>query len=732
MTVGAMSEMFPIDWRKKRIARYDQVLTVANLPDQLAHKGLVVFHEQDLQELGASPGDEILLKGGRKTTGIARISPSANQGIIYLDATTRLNASSRTGDSLEAELIEKPRTLDSVFFAPVCEEVGGDMQDLIGPNLLGRTLCRGDHITFPSPSGGILELQAEKVRPIMLSNGGVIGPGTQIELLGRRARRPLLETGDVSFADIGGLDEVIKQIQEVAVVPLLHPEIFLRGGKPPIRGVLLHGEPGTGKSLLARALARETQATFHSISAPEIFGSCVGASERVLRDLFDEAKQDAPSVIFIDEIDAIAPDRQTGTEMSRRLVSQLLTLLDGMDERGQVVVIGATNRLGDIDPAVNRSGRFERVIECPVPDSDGRLEILEIHTRGMPLHRSVDLDELADLSVGFVGADIDHLCREGVYRAANRTFGFDRLLDVDEIDATELEILKDDLIEAVGRINPSLKRRHQVEVEEVGFESIIGQEEVKTVLKEKLLLPLQFPEIHAAADLRIGSGVLLYGPPGTGKTALARAAANVSGAQFLSVKGPELMSMWVGESERAVRTIMDKARKMAPCVLFFDEFDSLGSSRNGVGSGYATKRDVVNQLLAEFDGIDSRDGVLIIAATNQKDLIDPAFLRHGRLGSHIEVSLPKREEYEAILDLHLGEVAQSEDIDLSSSIAKVPDGISGADIAGVAIRVKENAVKRHLKSDPRGGTDDFMIEQSDIDSACEEIGGSSDLTAGLN
>jgi len=563
------------------IARYDQVLTVANLPDQLAHKGLVVFHEQDLRELGASPGDEILLKGGRKTTGVARISPSANPGIIYLDATTRLNASSRTGDSLEAELIEKPRTLDRVFFAPVGEELEGDMQDLIGPNLLGRTLCRGDHITFPSPSGGILELQAEKVRPIMLRNGGVIGPGTQIELLGRRARRPLLETGDVSFADIGGLDEVIEQIQEVAVVPLLHPEIFLRGGKPPIRGVLLHGEPGTGKSLLARALARETQATFHSISAPEIIGGSVGASEAALRELFSEARQDAPSVVFIDEIDAIAPDRQMATEMSRRLVSQLLTLLDGMEERGQVVVIGATNRLSDIDPAVNRSGRFERVIECPVPDSDGRLEILEIHTRGMPLHQDVDLDELAELSVGFVGADIDHLCREGVYRAANRTFGFDRLLDVDEIDATELEILRDDLVEAVGRIRPSLKRRHEVEVENVGFESIIGQEKAKTVLQEKLLLPLQFPEIHAAAGLSIGSGVLLYGPPGTGKTALARAAANVSGAQFLSVKGPELMSMWVGESERAVRTIMDKARKMAPCVLFFDEFDSLGSDRNG-------------------------------------------------------------------------------------------------------------------------------------------------------
>lgn len=707
----------------RAIAIFDQVLTVANLPDQLAHKGLVVFHEQDLEELGASPGDEILLKGGRKTTGVARISPSANPGFIYLDATTRLNASSRTGDSLEVEVIDKPKTLDKVFFAPVGEEIEDDMQDLIGPNLLGRALCRGDHITFPSPNGGVLELQAEKIRPLMLRNGGVIGPSTQIELLSRRARRPLLETGDVSFADIGGLDEVIEQIQEVAVVPLLHPEIFLRGGKPPIRGVLLHGEPGTGKSLLARALARETQATFHSISAPEIIGGCVGSAEATLRELFSEAKQDSPSVIFIDEIDTIAPDRQTATEMSRRLVSQLLTLLDGMEDRGQVVVIGATNRLDDIDPAVNRSGRFERVIECPVPDSDGRLEILQIHTRGMPLGQDIDLNELAEISVGFVGADIDHMCREGVYRAANRTFGFERLLDFDEVDATELNVIREDMVEAVDRIRPSLKRRHHVEVEKVGFESIIGQEDAKTVLKEKLLLPLQFPEIHKAAGLSIGSGVLLYGPPGTGKTALARAAANVAGAQFLSVKGPELMSMWVGESERAVRNIMDKARKMSPCVLFFDEFDSLGSSRSNIGAGHSAKRDVVNQLLSEIDGIDSRDGVLIVAATNQKELIDSAFLRQGRLGSHIEVSLPKRDEYEAILDLHLGDVSRCDSMDLSAGSALLPDGMSGADIAGVATRIKENAVMRHLEFNPEGSADGFNIVQDDLNLACEELGG---------
>ncbi len=697
-------------------------MEVSPLPDELTHQGIAVFNQDDLSELTISSGSPISIRGGRLGRALVRTSPEAAPGSVYLDATSRLNCSCRVGDNVEIEIIEKPRELKSILLAPIGEEIDDDMEDFIGRNLSGRILGRGDHITFPSPGGGVLEIQVEKLSPFGARiSGGLVGPGTDLTIVQRPARKPLLETGDVSFADIGGLDSIIEKLQEVAVVPLLHPEIFIRGGKPPIRGVLLNGEPGTGKSLLARALARETRATFHSVSAPEVLGGVAGSPGETLRQLFLEAKKDQPSVVFIDEIDAIAPDRHMSSECARRLVAQLLVLLDGINDRGQVVVIGATNRLDSIDPAVIRAGRFERLIECPVPDREGRLEILKIHTRAMPLSNDTDLEELADLTVGFVGADIDHLCREGVYRAANRAFGFDRLLDTEELEANEMEITYEDMNEAFARVRPSIKRKMEREVEKTGFESIVGQEEAKRALTEKMLRPLEFPELHEAAGLKIGSGILLHGPPGTGKTQLARACASIAGAQFLSVKGPELLSVWQGESERAARNLFDKARKMTPCILFFDEFDSLGADRGRIGAGFSGLSSVVNQILTEMDGIDSRDGVLVIAATNRKDLIDPAFLREGRLGTHVEVSLPAKEEYSDILRVHLGGVPLSDEIDLEELSTPLPLGLSGADISGIAVRIRERSVRRHLEQDPEGKTEGFRVEEGDVISAIEEI-----------
>jgi transitional endoplasmic reticulum ATPase len=685
------------------------------MPDEIAHQGIAVLNLEDLSDLNIQTGSAASVRGGRLGRTIIRTSPEASRGSIYLDATTRLNCSCRVGDSIEITPLEQPRSLKTVLLAPVGEEMDDDLEDFVGRNLYGRILGKGDHITFPSPGGGILELQIEKLRPFGARiHGGVVDAETEVRIAQRPARKPLLETGDVSFADIGGMDSIIEKIQEVAVVPLLHPEIFIRGGKPPIRGILLHGEPGTGKSLLARALARETRATFHSVSAHEVLGGVGGTPGEALHQLFIQAKNDEPAVVFIDEIDVIAPDRHMSSECARKLVAQLLVLMDGMNDRGQVVVIGATNRLEALDPAVIRSGRFERVIECEVPDRDGRLEILEVHTRAMPLSEDVDIEELADLTVGFVGADIDHMCREGVYRAANRAFGFDRLLDMQELEASEMEITSHDMSDAFDLVRPSIKRKMEREVEKTSFESIIGQEEAKNALTEKMLRPLEFPELHEAAELKIGSGILLHGPPGTGKTQLARACASIAGAQFLSVKGPELLSMWQGESERAARNLFDKARKMSPCILFFDEFDSLGVDRGKIGAGFSGLSSIVNQILTEMDGIDSRDGILTIAATNRKDLIDPAFLREGRLGTHVEVSLPTKEQYPEIMGVHLGGVKRSEEIDIGEMCSTLPLGLSGADISGIAVRVRERAVKRHIQENPEGGVDGFQIEESDV------------------
>jgi transitional endoplasmic reticulum ATPase len=687
-------------------------LRVQDLPAEFAHQGIIAVSDELLAVLNARPGEVASIHGGRETWGRLVVNEEIEEGHVHVDATTRLNAGVPEGGQIQLE-VEEATPLSSIVLARVGRPPEEDIEQLIRGRLRDRILCQGDHITLPAP-GGVLELQVVRCRP----KKGILNENTKANIHRKAAKRPLVSTSDVSFADIGGLAEQIERLQECAIVPLLHPELFIHSGKEPIRGVLLHGEPGTGKGMLAKALARECHCTFIAVSAPELIQGVYGESEKGLRNIFERAKKEAPAVIFIDEVDAIGGCREESRGgMGQSLVTQLLVLMDGMQNRGQVMVIGATNRIDSLDGALRRAGRFEREIECPVPNEEARREILGIHTRHMPLNQDVELDELARLSVGFVGADLDQLCRESVYVGGRRQFGFDGLMEDTELDPerlSELTYNMEDFENALGQVRPSIKRRMEIEIPKITFEHVIGQLEAKNALHSKVVNPLKHPELHQRAGLVMGCGILMHGPPGNGKTMLAKAVANLAGAQFLQVKGPELLSKWVGESERGVRTLFAKARKMSPCIIFFDEFDSLGADRSSLGDGGSRAHaNVVNQLLTELDGMESRDGIVVLAATNRPNLIDPAFLRPGRLGVHVVVGAPQRADYPDLIGVHLRDTTLADEIDLSIIAASLPDKLSGADVAGFVTEVKQQAVQRNLKSEDYD-IEDFKIVEADF------------------
>jgi transitional endoplasmic reticulum ATPase len=498
--------------------------------------------------------------------------------------------------------------------------------------------------------------------------------------------KPAPAVPPVSYAHIGGLDREIQRIREIVELPLRSPQVFERLGIAPPKGVLLYGAPGSGKTLIARALAQETGAHFIVVNGPEIIDKLYGQSESALRRVFEEAGSHAPSIVFIDEIDAVAPRRsQVQGEVEKRIVAQLLTLLDGLADRGEVVVIGATNLPDHIDPALRRPGRFDREIVLPTPDRQGREAILRVHTRAMPLSSEVDLAHLASVTHGFVGADLAALCREAAMIALRR-FAPDALDHV-IVTAADFEA-------ALAGLHPSATRDVYVETPDIGWDDIGGLEGAKTALRQAVELPLLYPALFAQARLSPPRGILLSGSPGTGKTLLAKALARETNVNFLSVRGPELLNKWVGESERAVRDLFRVARQAAPCVLFFDEFDALARARTG---GDPAAERVVAQLLTEIDGITEARGVLILAATNRPDLIDPALLRPGRLDLHIDIGLPDREARRSIFAIHLRERPLAPDIDADALVA-ASDGWSGAQIAEWCRRAALRAVTRAIAS----------------------------------
>ena len=535
---------------------------------------------------------------------------------------------------------------------------------------------------------------------------------------GQKKRQPRRRAGvqKVSYEDIGGLGATVGRIREMIEMPLRFPEVFERLGIEPPRGVLLYGPPGCGKTLLARTVASETAAYFLDIGGPEIIHKLYGESEAHLRSIFQEAGQKAPSIIFFDEIDAIAPKRaDVKGEVEKRVVGQMLALMDGLKSRGQVIVIGATNIPDNIDPALRRPGRFDREIEIGIPDLDGRAEILEIHTRGMPLADDVDTARLAAMTHGFGGADLEALAREAGMGALRRLMPITDLASAD-IPYEQLmaaEVTMHDFLSALGEIEPSALREVFTEIPDVSWDEVGGMEEAKAALREAVEWPLRYPAAFTQAGTRPAKGILLSGPPGGGKTLLARAVAHESGVNFISVKGPELLSKWVGESEKGIREVYKKARQAAPCIVFLDEIDALAPQRGDGGGNHVTER-VVSQLLTELDGIEELRGVVTLATTNRPDILDSALLRPGRFDLQIEIGLPDAASRRAILAIHTGRQPLANDVDLDALTART-ENCMGADLAGICREAGMEAIRRLIARDGAANLDMSQLKVTQLD-----------------
>ncbi len=685
------------------------VLKVAEAPQSDVGLGRARVDTKTRLALGVDVGEIIQIIGKKSTAAkLFRVmQEDEGKGMIRIDGLVRRNVGVSLGDKVEvrkAEVLQAER----VTIAPIISEghkisFGQGIENFVKRGLLKRPLNKGDVVIVPGIAlmGGALPFMVINTAP----KGVVqINDDTIVEMKEEPVREGEVLTPTVTYEDIGGLKEELMKVREMIELPLKHAELFERLGIDPPKGVLLYGPPGTGKTLIAKAVANEAGANFYSIQGPEIMSKYYGQSEERLREKFEEAQKNAPSVLFIDELDSIAPKREEVTgEVERRVVAQLLTLMDGLSGRGQVIVIGATNRDEAIDPALRRPGRFDREIEIGVPDRNGRKEVLQIHTRGMPFEgaeeeRDTLLGELADVTHGFVGADLAALAREAAMKALRRY-----LPDIDlekPIPAETLEkmrVLPEDFKNALKEVEPSAMREVLVEIPKVNWTDVGGLADVKLKLREAVEMPLKDPDAFKRMGIKPPRGILLYGPPGSGKTLLAKAVANESEANFISIKGPEVMSKWVGESEKAVRTIFKKAKQVAPCIVFLDELDAI-AHRRGFDNDSGVSERVVNQLLTSMDGLETLEGVVVVGATNRPDMVDPALLRTGRFDRILLVPAPDKSARLEILKVHTkGMPLEGVDLD---ELSEELDGYTGADIEGlcreaamVALREKKDARK---------------------------------------
>ncbi len=695
------------------------ILKTDEIPQQHVGRGRAIVDPKTIEDQKWNTGQILELSYNKKTH--VKLWPASSEeygsGVIKIDGVTRQNIGAGIGDKISLRSVEAADA-QQVVLSPTEKIAAEGLQEYMIYNYLNHVFTTGDSISLNTQMGSRVQFVVTSTKP---SKPVIVTEKTVFKLGTMRKAVDDASHPRITYDELGGLKNEVQKIREMVELPMRHPELFEKIGVEAPKGVLLYGPPGTGKTLLAKAVAGETNAYFTSLSGPEIMGKYHGESEERIREIFTQAEENAPSIIFIDEIDSIAPKRdEVSGEVEKRIVSQLLTLMDGMKSRGKVVVIAATNRPDSIDPALRRPGRFDREIEIGIPDDEGRLEILSIHTRGMPIDEKVDLKQISKTTHGFVGADLEMLSKEAAMSSLRRILP-EIDLDEDKISSEilqKIQITGQDFRDALKEVRPSALREVQVQIPDVSWDDVGGLDQLKEELCEAVEWPIKHKEAFDYVDVQPPKGILLYGPPGTGKTLIAKALAKMTESNFISIKGPELLSKWVGESEKGVREIFRKARQAAPCIIFLDEVDAL-VPRRGTGGGSHVTESVVSQILTEIDGLEEMHNVLIIGATNRLDIVDEALLRPGRFDRIIKVPNPDAKGRRHIFEIHTKNKPLSEDADIPK-LVELTDGFSGAEIAAVASRAAITALKRHVNGSVQN-VKDIRITQRDLTDAAEKV-----------
>ncbi|MFB5631934.1 MAG: CDC48 family AAA ATPase [Nitrosopumilus sp.] len=695
------------------------ILKVNEIPQQHVGRGRAIIDPKIIEDHKWNTGQILELTYNKKTH--VKLWPGNPEeygtGIIKIDGMTRQNIGAGIGDKISLKSVEAANA-EQIVLSPTEKISAEGLQEYMTYNYLNHVFTTGDTLSLNTQMGGRVQFivtSTKPSKPVIVTENTIFKLGTMTKSVDSSVPR-------ITYDELGGLKNEVQKIREMVELPMRHPELFDKIGVEAPKGVLLYGPPGTGKTLLAKAVAGETNAHFISLSGPEIMGKYYGESEEKIREIFNQAEENSPSIIFIDEIDSIAPKRdEVSGEVEKRIVSQLLTLMDGMKSRGKVVVIAATNRPDSIDPALRRPGRFDREIEIGIPDDEGRFEILSIHTRGMPIDEKVDLKQISKTTHGFVGADLEVLSKEAAMRSLRRILP-EIDLDEDKISAEilqKIEITAEDFRDALKEVRPSALREVQVQIPNVSWDDVGGLDELKAELREAVEWPIKYKEAFDYVDVETPKGILLHGPPGTGKTLIAKALAKMTESNFISIKGPELLSKWVGESEKGVREIFRKARQAAPCIIFLDEVDALVPRRGSGGSESHVTESVVSQILTEIDGLEELHNVLIVGATNRLDIVDDALLRPGRFDRIIEVPNPDAKGRRNIFEIHTKKKPLASDVDIAK-LVEMTEGFSGAEIAAVANRAAIAALKKYVGGKAQN-VKDIKISQQELMDAIDKV-----------